>query len=215
MKYFTFIGNHDTIDAKRRGFGSALTIFFHYKDSINGVYIFTTPDKGHISYKKIADKTKNIINQENKEILVSIIEMDIDNPVDFDLVYKVMLDETHKAINKDALQEDKKIINITSGTPTMSTCWVLLQKSGLIPNAQLVQSFEPQFQRLYGKTCQVVDLTIDDFPAFGRPTTANRGKSSSTVSTCSGKALTTASSKSPVPLPLTLAMLKYSPNPNE
>ena len=58
-------------------------------------------------------------------------------------------------------------------------------------------------------------LINDDFPAFGRPTTANRGKSSSTVSTCSGKALTTASNKSPVPLPLTLAILKYSPNPNE
>ena len=44
-------------------------------------------------------------------------------------------------------------------------------------------------------------LIKEDFPAFGRPTTANLGKVFS-VSPCSGKTLTNSSSNSPVPLPL-------------
>jgi len=48
----------------------------------------------------------------------------------------------------------------------------------------------------------------DDFPAFGRPTTAKRGSSSSSTSSFSGKASTNASNNSPVPLPFMLATLK-------
>jgi len=48
----------------------------------------------------------------------------------------------------------------------------------------------------------------DDFPALGRPTTAKRGNSCSSTSSLSGKAATSASSKSPVPLPFILAILK-------
>ena len=174
MKYFTIIGNHDVIDSNHKGFGAALTIFFYYKDEIDGVYIFTSPDKPHFHYKQMAEKTMLRMQQEKKGISVSIIEMDIENPVNFDLVYKVMLDETHKVMEDDNIQDDEKIINITSGTPTMSTCWVLLHKSSLIPSSKLIQSFEPQFQRLYGKSCQVVDLTIDNFPEINTPSKEKR-----------------------------------------
>jgi len=90
------------------------------------------------------------MQHEKKDLPITVIEMDLENPVNFDLVYKVMLDETLKVIESDKIQDEEKIINITSGTPTMTTCWVLLQKSGLIPNAKLIQSFELQFQREYG-----------------------------------------------------------------
>ncbi|MBL7013969.1 MAG: sigma 54-interacting transcriptional regulator, partial [Candidatus Marinimicrobia bacterium] len=174
MKYFTIIGNHDAIDPKQPGFGAALTIFFHYKDDIDAVYIFSSPDKPNFSYTQTAEKIRRRMQAEKKDLSVSIIEMDIESPVDFDLVYKTMLDETQTAIEKDNIKDDLKIINITSGTPTMSTCWVLLQKSGLISNAKLVQSFEPRFQQKYGKTCQEVDLDIDDFPEINTPSKEKR-----------------------------------------
>ena len=164
MKYFTFIGNHDFIEPSREGFGAALTIFFNYKDDLDGVYIFASQDKPGRPYMEMAKKTMRRMLQEKKELPVTIIEIGLDNPVNFDLVYKVMLDETKKVIESDNIVDDEKIINITSGTPTMSTCWVLLQKSGLISNAILVQSFEKQFQRKYGKACQEVNLEIEDFP---------------------------------------------------
>jgi len=174
MKYLTMIGNHDAIKPDSQGFGALLTIFFHYKENIDGVYIFTTPDSSYFSYKKTAEKIKRRMEAEKKDLPVTIIEMDLDNPVDFELVYKIMLDETQNVIEKDKLNNEEKIINITSGTPTMTTCWVLLQKSGLIPNAKLIQSFEAKFQQKYGKTCEEVDLSIDDFPEIKTPSEAKR-----------------------------------------
>ena len=100
---------------------------------------------------------------EKENININIIDLDIESPVDFDLVYKAMLDESRTVIEDDNLDEEEIIINITSGTPTMCTCWVLLAQSNLIPNAKLIQSFEAKFQHKYGKSCQVVDFNIDDF----------------------------------------------------
>ncbi|MBC8322020.1 MAG: sigma 54-interacting transcriptional regulator [Candidatus Marinimicrobia bacterium] len=174
MKYFTIIGNHDAIDPSRPGFGAVLTIFFHYKETIDGVYIFTTPDNPKFPYRQTAEKIKLRMEAEKKDLSVSIIEMDLENPIDFDLVYTTMLDETQTVIENNNIQDFPKIINITSGTPTMATCWVLLQKSGLISNAKLIQSFETKFQQAYGKTCQEVDLSIDDFPEIKTPTEAKR-----------------------------------------
>jgi len=56
MKYFTLIGNHDAIGPETVGFGAALTIFMTYLEKIDGVYIFTTPDKPHFPYKQTAEK---------------------------------------------------------------------------------------------------------------------------------------------------------------
>jgi DNA-binding NtrC family response regulator len=169
LKYFTLIGNHDAIGPDTVGFGAALTIFMNYIEEIDGAYILTTPDKPNFNYKNTAEKTLRRMQLEKKDLPVTIVEMDLDNPVNFDLVYKVMLDEVQKVMEKDNIQNDEKIINITSGTPTMTTCWVLLQKSGLIPNAKLIQSFETKYQREHGKSCQEVDLDIDDFPEIKSP----------------------------------------------
>ena len=169
MKYFTFIGNHDIIDSNTLGFGAALTIFFNYLSEISGVYIFTSSDKQHFAYRQMAERTKLRMQSEKKGLSVRIIELELENPTNFDLVYTILLDEVLKVIEIDMISENKKIINITSGTPTMTTCWVLLQKSGLIPNADLVQSYEPRFQRKYGKACQVVNLNIENFPAINIP----------------------------------------------
>ena len=169
MKYFTLIGNHDAIGPDTVGLGAALTIFMNYIEEIDGAYILTTPDKPNFNYKNTAEKTLRRMQLEKKDLPVTIIEMDLENPVNFDLVYKVMLDEVQKIMDKDDIKDDNKIINITSGTPTMSTCWVLLQKSGLIPNAKLIQSFETKYQREHGKSCQEVNLDIDDFPEIKSP----------------------------------------------
>lgn len=174
MKYFTMIGNHDAINPNQEGHGAALTIFFHYIDAIDGVYIFSSPDKPHFNYKKTAEKISRQMRADKIDLPVTIIDIDIESPVDFDLVYTTMLDEAQSIIDRDEIQSEPKIINITSGTPTMSTCWVLLQKSGLINNAKLIQSFEPKFQRKYGMTCREVNLEFDDFPEINTPSKEKR-----------------------------------------
>ena len=58
-------------------------------------------------------------------------------------------------------------------------------------------------------------LIKDDFPAFGRPTTANRGSpSSSSINSSSGNPATKASNISPVPEQLIEETQKYSPKPS-
>ena len=172
MKYFTLIGNHDFISRDNTGTGAALTIFTEYIDKIDHVYIFSSPG----IYKKMSEKTARKMKSfsQNKKLSVSIVDLNIESPVDFDLVYKALLDGSRTVIEKDKLEDEDIIINITSGTPTMSTCWVLLAKSNLIPNAKLIQSFEAKFQRKYGKSSQEVNLEIDDFPEIVSPDKVKR-----------------------------------------
>ena len=172
MKYFTLIGNHDFISRESTGPGAAMTIFNEYKEKIDSVYIFASPGEYKKMSEKIARKMKSFSVKENLNI--NIIDLDIESPVDFDLVYKAMLDESRTVIENDKLSEEEIIINITSGTPTMCTCWVLLAQSNLIPNAKLIQSFEAKFQHKYGKSCQVVDFNIDDFPDIKSPDKVKR-----------------------------------------
>ena len=83
MIYFTIVGNHDAIDKNHDGFGAALTIFFHYRNEIDRVYIFSSADKPSFPYKKTAEKVMRIMEQENDDLSVSIIELDIENQSQF------------------------------------------------------------------------------------------------------------------------------------
>jgi|GEM_PF-1517574 len=169
MKYFTFVGNHDKIAAPQINSGPLFTIFLQNSEQINQVFILVTPSRGSVDYTSIAQQNKKRIQAEKPDIKVEIVELKLENPVDFDLVYPTMLHETQKIIEQFKLQDAKKIINITSGTPTMTTCWVLLHSSGLIKNAQLVQAFETKHARRRGSSSQVVNLSIDDFPQITVP----------------------------------------------
>jgi transcriptional regulator with AAA-type ATPase domain len=171
MIYLTFVGNHDALDKAREGYGAALTIFLQYKAAISDVYIFVTSSKGtdRVNYQEIAESSKAIMLAEKPHINVTLVAIDLPNPVDFDLVYPTLLHETQKLLEREEIKTQEKIINITSGTPTMTTCWVLLHKSGLIPNSRLVQSFETKYARERGKSTQEVNLEIDDFPQITAP----------------------------------------------
>lgn len=171
MIYLTLVGNHDALDNSREGYGAALTIFLQYKKLISDVYIFVTSSKGtdRVNYKEIAENSKAIMLAEKPQINVKLVTIDLPNPVDFDLVYPNLLHETQKLLDREDIKAREKIINITSGTPTMTTCWVLLHKSGLIPNSKLIQSFETKYARERGKSTQEVNLEIDDFPQITAP----------------------------------------------
>ena len=171
MLYLTLVGNHDKLGNQQNGPGAVLTIFLEYKERIEDVYIFVTPSKNtdKINYQQIAEKNKTRMLAEKAGLNVELIPIDLSNPIDFDLVYPKLLREVQQVINRGENRNKEKIINITSGTPTMTTCWVLLHKSGLISNSRLVQSFETRFARERGKSTQEVNFEIDDFPQITVP----------------------------------------------
>ena len=170
MLYLTFIGNHDQISPEQT-FGAALKIFLDYKDVIRQVFLIVTPAKKNdvVNYREIAEQNKSVMLSEKPGLQIALVDIDLPNPIDFDLVYPVMLDATQKLFEKKFQRDAEKIINISSGTPTMTACWVLLQKSGLIPHARLVQSFETKYARDRGRSTQEVNLEIDDFPHITAP----------------------------------------------
>ena len=171
MLYLTLVGNHDKLDKQQNGLGAVLTIFLEYKERIEDVYIFVTPSKNtdKFNYHQIAEQNKARMLAEKPGLNVQLIPIDLSNPIDFDLVYPKLLREVQLVLNRDENRHKSKIINITSGTPTMTTCWVLLQRSGIIPNSKLIQSFETRYARQRGRSTQEVDLEIEDFPKITVP----------------------------------------------
>jgi len=172
MIYFTFIGNHDAI-SETGSFGAVTNIFLQYKEEISKVFLFVTPKTPFADYPKIANDNVRLIKLTKGSVQVEIINVTLPNPVDYDIVYPIMLNEVSNIIEKHSLSDEQKLINITSGTPTMTACWILLSQSGIIKNAKLVQSFEMKFAR-NGKTTSLVDFNIDDFPQIKAPTQLKR-----------------------------------------
>ena len=72
---------------------------------------------------------------------------------------------TQVMVESDIL-EIEKVINISSGTPTMTTCWVFLQQSGAIPNARLIQGRPKEYARKFGKSHEEVKFETKWFPTI-------------------------------------------------
>lgn len=171
MIYFSFIGNHDKIADNE--YGSFLNIYKYFSKEIKSVFAFITPNTPTTNYEEIAKENFATIKEINPKVEIVPIYVDLKNPVDYDLVYPILFDEYLQISKKYKIEGSEKIVNITSGTPTMTACWVLLTQSRVISNARLFQSFEKRFAR-DGKTIQEVDLSIDDFPSITIPDETKR-----------------------------------------
>ena len=176
MIYFSIIGTHDTsldIRDPHTTSGAVITIFMKYKDVIDTVYLFTTKtgDGSEQIYKDTADKVEKVFKSESSKIKLTQIELDFTpSPIDYDIVYHEMLNKISMIMDGNSVVRDAdKIINITSGTATMTASWLLLQQSGIIPNAKMVQSFNKDFQRKRGVTCEEVNLDVEGFPTILPP----------------------------------------------
>ena len=160
MIYLTFIGTHDNISPDSIHGGAVCTIFRENMEKISKIYLLSTGK----DFREIAEKNKRLISADKKEVEISIIDVEIVSPIDYDSIFQVMHYEIINIISNNS--KDEYIINITSGTPAMTACWILLSKSGLIPNSTLIQSFDPKFSKQMGKNTQIVlgkDLFIKGF----------------------------------------------------
>ncbi len=176
MKYLSFIGNHDKIERGSNEYGAVLSIFQKYSQKIEQVYLFVTPDKKSelISYHSIALENMSVMEAINPAVNVCIVSVSLPNPIDYDLVYPFLLDKVQELNTSPGFLQAEKIINITSGTPTMTACWILLSQAGIITNARLIQSFESRFAIDKRSNIKEVNLNIDDFPHIEAPSAIKR-----------------------------------------
>ena len=172
MIYFSFVGNHDQISSPKE-YGAFCNIFDNYKEEITKIFLFITPKTDRADYNSIALSNIKIIKEIKENLEIVPVHIQLSNPVDFDLVYPGLLDKVLKIIEENKIENEEKIINVTSGSPTMTACWILLTQSGIIKNAKLIQSFEKKFAK-NGKTTQEVNFDIDDFPQITSPSLLKR-----------------------------------------
>ena len=175
MIFFTFIGNHDKLEKTENPLGPVSSIFLSYKEKITTVFLFVTPSKRNETvYKQIAEQNATFMRTEKPDIDIELIDLSVSNPVDFDIVYPTMLHQVLEIIDDYNIHDDSKLVNLTSGTPTMTTCWVLLERSGVLKNTRLIQSFESKYAKIRGQSTQEVSLDIDDFPQIQAPSAVKR-----------------------------------------
>jgi DNA-binding NtrC family response regulator len=78
------------------------------------------------------------------------------DPIDYNLVYPAMYNAVSNIKAKEKPGETEFTVSVTSGTPTMHSCWVLLKQGGVI-NAELIQSSREQ-------GISPISFSLNDFP---------------------------------------------------
>jgi hypothetical protein len=144
----TFVGNNDPFSLHGDHFGPILSII--KKRKFDYIYLLFNSNK---YWNRLNDTQAECLKiQPNLKIEFRMI--DVMNPIDYNLVYPSMANVVQKIKQKH--ENGLFYISLTSGTPTMHSCWVLLSKNGII-NAKLLQ-----FSRENG--LEDVKLNLDDFP---------------------------------------------------
>jgi len=113
--------------------------------------------------EQIAANTKSALHLLNPGIDVAIKNLPLGDPTDYSLILR----ELRKHIRE--IQEDitgaTYFIAVTSGTPQMHACWVLLTASGEIP-AHLLNVRPPRFVTKDRPLVEEIDFTTKDFPVI-------------------------------------------------
>lgn len=144
----TFVGNNDCHLPEKTG----PIIQILERMSFDIVYLFYNDEK----YLPAASKILKYTRMHFPTIKMHYTAALSSNPIDYNTVYPAMYNAIHeiKANNPSAAYT----VSLTSGTPTMHACWLLIVQGGILP-ARLIQ-----VSRESG--IDEVNLSLDDFPAI-------------------------------------------------
>lgn len=159
----TFTGFHDPFalspaTGEMRA-GPILTVVA--ERAFDRVYLFTTPKAAEIS-----DKTATAILERHPGVDVEILEVPLKDPTNYLGILK-QLRSHFKKLNA-AHPDAEYSISVSSGTPHMHACWLLLAASGEIP-ATILQSSPPEFVPEGRSPVREIDIHQKDFPTITRP----------------------------------------------
>jgi len=145
----TFIGNNDCLLSQGKE-GSILSILKEREFDV--LYILYNDTR----YLQHASEILFYCKRHYPKLSVRYQEAESLNPIDYNLVYPSMVEAVHMIQKEEGTQDVEYTISLTSGTPTMHSCWILMVMGGII-QARLIQS-----SREAG--IQDVDFSLDDFP---------------------------------------------------
>lgn len=142
--------------------GPVLTVLA--ERSFDRVYLFTTPKAVELS-----EKTALAISDRHPEVKVGILDVPLKDPTNYLGILRQLRSHFKKlnATHPDA----EYSISVSSGTPHMHACWLLLAASGEIP-ATILQSTPPEFVPEGRSLVREIDVHQKDFPTITRPPAA-------------------------------------------
>lgn len=165
----TFTGSHDPFSKSASSedaiAGPVLTATAELK--CRNIYLFTTPKMATISEETAAEiKTLHPASKAH------ILEVPLKDPTNYIGILRQI--RKHFASIRASHQDEDFYILISSGTPQMHACWLLLVASGEIP-ATIVQTIPPEFVPDGGSCVREIDLSKEDFPHIAMRTIEERG----------------------------------------
>ncbi len=150
----TFAGNTDCKNIET-GEGPILDILKElYFDKLYILY-----DQVH--YVRCASKIKQFCEKKYPGLVVCYQVAMVANPTDYNLVYPAMVGAVKNILREEQGEEVSWTISVTSGTPVMHACWVLLVQGGVL-DARLIQSSREE-------GVKVISFSLDDFPTITTP----------------------------------------------
>lgn len=150
MHLLSFVGTTDGQLAPE-GKGPILTAVSALKPSAVTL-IVTEGDSDRHDYQTGASAVKKAIAKIKPEIIVRRVTMDLNDPTDHNDIYPKL----REIVTNTAAKADMLVAAISSGTPSMQVCWILLAESGEAA-IRLVRTIDPSFTK---QTCRDVKLGI-------------------------------------------------------
>jgi DNA-binding NtrC family response regulator len=124
------------------------------------VYLFTTPKAADLS-----EQTATAIHERHPGISVEILEVPLKDPTNYLGILRQL--RSHFKQIHSTHPEAEYSISVSSGTPHMHACWLLLAASGEIP-AKILQSNPPEFVPGGKSPVREIDIHQKDFPTITR-----------------------------------------------
>ena len=159
----TFTGFHDPFAASaatgEMRAGPILTVVA--ERSFDRVYLFTTPKAAEIS-----EQTAAAITERHPSVSVEILEVPLKDPTNYLGILRQL--RSHFKTLNEVHPDAEYAISVSSGTPHMHACWLLLAASGEIP-ATILQSTPPEFVPERRSLVKEIDIHQKDFPTITRP----------------------------------------------
>lgn len=145
----TFIGNNDCLLGEGKE-GAIISIL--KQRAFDLLYIMYNDTR----YLQHASDILLYCRKKFPHLTVRYQEAESLNPIDYNLVYPSMVSAIKSILKEEGTKDVDYTISLTSGTPTMHSCWILIVKGGII-DARLIQSSRED-------GIQDVNFSLDDFP---------------------------------------------------
>ncbi len=164
----TFVGSRDPFRDEAAGLDDGPLLSLLAVERFDVVHLFYNNDV----YLRRASRLLEELQRRPATPEVSYEEIEVDNPTDYESLYVCMQHRGLEIIERHGVDAEY-FVSMSSGTPQMQTCWLLLVLGGVLP-ARLLQIDPPDKVREGESPVREVSPAVDRFPRIQSPSKLKR-----------------------------------------